>query len=138
MPRQLTVPEAAKRLGVSTDTIKRRLRRGELQGKKKPTAQGHVWLIEVDDDDEGGELRDATAAAIGAKDETIAVLRQQLDARTREVERLHILLQQALQRPALPAPPTDQEEPPPLLVQAPGQAPQRPPWWARWWQELTR
>jgi hypothetical protein len=39
--------EAAQRLGVSIDTIRRRLRRGELKGRHQLTPQGFIWLIEV-------------------------------------------------------------------------------------------
>ena len=40
--------EAAQRLGVSVDTIRRRLRKGELQGQHRPTPQGFIWLVHVD------------------------------------------------------------------------------------------
>ena len=39
--------EAAQRLDVSVDTIRRRLRRGELKGQHQPTPQGFIWLIEM-------------------------------------------------------------------------------------------
>jgi len=45
--RLVTMGEAAERLGVSTDTIRRRLRRGELKGRHQLTPQGFIWLIEV-------------------------------------------------------------------------------------------
>ena len=43
----VTMGEAAQRLGVSVDTIRRRLRRGGLQGQHQPTPQGFIWLIEM-------------------------------------------------------------------------------------------
>ena len=43
----VTMGEAAQRLGVSVDTIRRRLRRGELEGQHQPTPQGFIWLIEM-------------------------------------------------------------------------------------------
>ena len=53
--------EAARSLGVSVDTIKRRLRRGELQGRKEPRPQGFTWLIEVE------RLRNGTSASTQAR-----------------------------------------------------------------------
>ena len=44
---RVPIKEAAKRLGVSADTIKRRLKTGELVGHQKSTAPGFVWLVEV-------------------------------------------------------------------------------------------
>jgi len=39
--------EAAERLGVPINTIRQRLRRGELKGRHQLTPQGFIWLIEV-------------------------------------------------------------------------------------------
>ena len=46
----VSVIEAAQYLGVSTHTIKRRLKKGELKGEQRATPQGFVWLVEVADD----------------------------------------------------------------------------------------
>lgn len=43
----MTMGEAAERLGVSIDTIRQRLRRGELTGRHQLTRQGFIWLIAV-------------------------------------------------------------------------------------------
>ena len=43
----VSIKDAAERLGASADTIRRRRERGELAGRKQPTAQGYVWEIEV-------------------------------------------------------------------------------------------
>jgi hypothetical protein len=43
----VTMGEAAQRLGISVDTIRRRLRRGELKGHLQLTPQGFIWLFEV-------------------------------------------------------------------------------------------
>jgi len=41
------IKEAAERLGISADTVRRRLKRGELTGKHEPTAQGFTWVVEL-------------------------------------------------------------------------------------------
>ena len=45
----VTVPEAAVRLGISPQTVKRRLKSGKLRGRQEATAQGFNWLIDVPD-----------------------------------------------------------------------------------------
>ena len=45
---QVTIKQAATLLGCSQDTIKRKIRRGELIGVKEPRAQGYTWLVQVD------------------------------------------------------------------------------------------
>lgn len=43
----VTIAEAAERLGISQDTVRRRIHRGELQAQQSPTPQGFVWQVEV-------------------------------------------------------------------------------------------
>ena len=50
MMELVTMTEAARRLDVTVETVKRRLRRGELQGQKQPRPQGFTWLIEMPED----------------------------------------------------------------------------------------
>lgn len=52
MTERISIPEAAERLGVSQDTIQRRLKKGELIGEEESTPQGFVWRIELPIDDE--------------------------------------------------------------------------------------
>jgi len=129
--------EAAVRLGVSPDTIKRRLQRGELGGHQEETPQGFRWIIELPDD---GASVDSSAAPADAPPNTEVVaslrelvevlkgesasLRHQLDAqveshreelaaKNKQIEQFHVLLQQA--HAALPAPRDSR------------------PWWRRLW-----
>ena len=46
---EVSMPEAAHYLGISVDTVRRRLHRGELNGHQEPTAQGFRWLIDIPD-----------------------------------------------------------------------------------------
>lgn len=43
----VSIQDAAQRLGVSPDTIRRRVRSGELEGQQEKTAQGFVWRVKV-------------------------------------------------------------------------------------------
>jgi hypothetical protein len=45
----VTVPEAAVRLGISPQTVKRRLKSGKLRGRQEATAQGFNWRVDIPD-----------------------------------------------------------------------------------------
>jgi hypothetical protein len=120
----MPIHEAAQRLGVSPDTIRRRIRRGELNATKEETPQGYLWMVEVPEDEpmqghmqgddahgqehrhdwqeaSGGEVR-ALRDLVGALQAQISSQQEELEARRREVQELHILLQHA--QKALPTP----------------------------------
>ena len=127
----LTVPEAAQRLGVSTDTVKRRLKKGELQGHQEPRPQGYTWLVDLPDEPNTrpGESI-PTTGEFRRLEEIVSILQQQLDEqrhelerRGQEMERFQILLQQALDPARTLAAP----------LQPHGEAPLHVPWW-RFWQ----
>jgi hypothetical protein len=111
---KVSIAEAAHRLSISQDTVRKRLRLGELTGEQVKAPGGFRWLVDlpgenVESQGQGEshqegitneapyirELVDSLQAQIRAQQE-------ELEARRREVEQLHILLQQA--QAALPAP----------------------------------
>jgi hypothetical protein len=47
MMERVSIKEAAERLGVSQDTIRRRLKSGGLAGEREKTPQGFVWRVEL-------------------------------------------------------------------------------------------
>ncbi len=95
---QVTISEAARLLGISEPTARRRVRSGELPGRQTPTPQGFVWMVELADD----LLMDSSPSGeLAALRELNAQLKAQveaqgveLEARRREVQELHVLLQQ--------------------------------------------
>jgi hypothetical protein len=123
-----TIKEAAQRLALSELTIRRRLHAGLLAGHKEKTPQGFVWIVELPDDVPGVETKKngnkeaedredqslaesvaALSARVEGQQKLIEALqsqiqsqKDQLEARGREVQELHVLLQQA--QAALPAP----------------------------------
>lgn len=119
----LDIADAAARLGLSTETVRKRLQRGKLQGYK--TADGS-WRVVLPTPDSPGQQPghppgqesnnspDGSSALVDALRDEVAFLRSQLQARDEEIRRAHILLQQAQQQATalLPAP--------------------RAPWWRRW------
>jgi excisionase family DNA binding protein len=122
MTVQVSVEEAARRLGVSSITIRRRLRKGALEAVKVETPQGHQWLVQLDGDVAEGDqspdhvaieqpttppieqvpATDALAREIARLEAHNQDLRGQLDDRVREIERLHTILSQTVR--ALPVP----------------------------------
>ena len=137
---KVSLPEAARRLNVSEDTIRRRIHKSELVASQEPTAQGFKWLVEVPegisaattatpdtttasrdgaDTARQGDVRvatapDAIADTTAALRDLVGVIKAQLEMKDRQISELHVLLQQA--QKALPAP--------------------KPPehsWW-RWWR----
>jgi predicted RNase H-like nuclease (RuvC/YqgF family) len=133
----VSIQEAAVRLGVSIETIRRRIHNGQLSASQSPTPQGFVWLVELPNNEdevsppsENGQVLRELVASLQAQveaqqkqmDQQLAAYQEQLQAkdkqletRAREIQELHVLLQQA--QKALPAPKADRQS-----------------WWQRLWQ----
>jgi excisionase family DNA binding protein len=111
---RITVQEAAKRLGVKDDAIRKRIQRGTLEHDKDPDGRVYVYLDAPQDESYDGQSgaktqttsQDAAQDAIVvAKDETISELRDQVDFLRRELERKDAILMSLTQRvPELEAP----------------------------------
>ncbi len=107
---QVTIQEDAQTLGVAESTVRLRLRNGELAGEQMRTPQGYTWLVELPDGrsmELGSEAR--PTGEPGLLRELVESLRSHLDGlegqlgtKDRQIEQLHVLLQQA--QAALPAP----------------------------------
>jgi len=109
---KVSIGEAARRLGVSADTIRRRIGKGELLAHKEPTPQGYRWEVELQPNDQAVNSHEGnTEALVTALQAQVLAQAEELDARRREVQELHVLLQTA---------------------QTALSAPKSRPWW-RWW-----
>jgi hypothetical protein len=114
----VTVGEAADRLKVSTQTVKRRLKNGTLKGEQKDTPQGYIWLVDISEAETdttilNGDISGDTSAAISREiqrlEQMLEILQkelehrdEQLETKDRQIKQLHVLLQQA--QAALPSP----------------------------------
>jgi excisionase family DNA binding protein len=118
---RVTIQEAARRLGVKEDAIRKRIQRGSLLHEKTREGRVFVWVDVAQDATQAtteDAYQDASRDSLAAKDETIAALREQLtqaNERDRENRRIIAALTQRI--PAIEAP----TEPPPS--QAPPEAP---------------
>lgn len=105
--------EVAAAYGVSVDTIRRRLRRGELDARKETTPQGFRWVVALPGPAQTIGARAAVARyeAGAAQGELVATLQRELELRNQEIARLHEVVEhqaRALERavdalPQLPA-----------------------------------
>jgi len=112
----VNISVAAGHLGVSTETVRRRLRTGTLLGAKEKTAQGFRWVVTIPDAPPnntpapGEDTDNANGGALVVELKArVNNLEEQLTIRAGEISELHRLLAQT----ALNA------------------APMRP-WWAFW------
>jgi len=124
--------EAAEVLGTSVDAVRKRIARRTLESEKAD-GKVYVWL------DDGAPQSDS-APLISAKDETISVLREQLEAERRAHAEARRIIAGLVERvPALEAPAEPRESPETPSGPAPNRTgppePETPteprPWWRR-------
>jgi excisionase family DNA binding protein len=93
-----TVQEAARILGISEGTIRKRVKRGTLPHDKGEDGRVYVYLDTGTDDGTDGVPHHANSELISAKDETIHVLTEQLEAERQAHAEARRLLAAALER----------------------------------------
>ena len=94
----LTIAEAAVRLGITKEALRTRVRRRQIESFKDTDGQ---WRVVVPDDaspDDSDIRRDADSDTVRAErgynaDAVIAILREQLMEKDRQIRELHVLLQ---------------------------------------------
>jgi chromosome segregation ATPase len=124
--QEVTIAEAAKCLGMSIDSIRRRIAKEELKARKVPSPHGEIYLVEIPDNvvpvqaNAEEKEKEDSAVAIEAMRKTISILETELDSRRREVQELHVLLQQAQKQ--LPAGQAEEKKLAPVKVS--------------WWKKL--
>ena len=124
--QEVTIAEAAKCLGMSIDSIRRRIAKNELKARKVPSPHGEIYLVELPDDavpttdTAATEEKEDNTVAIEAMRKTISILETELESRRREVQELHVLLQQA-----------QKQLPPGKTEDAKEETPAKVSWWRR-------
>jgi aspartate/methionine/tyrosine aminotransferase len=100
--RRVDLREAAEILDTTVDAVRKRIKRGTLEGDKGEDGKVYVWL----DLDQTVNPDDASLSAlVEAKDETIELLRHQLEQEREANRENRRLLAAALERiPAIEAP----------------------------------
>ena len=138
--RRFMVAEAFEILGITVEAVRGRIKRGTLDHER--TDKGVFVFLEADQSTD--RLQSDSTALISAKDETIAALREQLEAERQAHAEARRLLMAALERipPQLEALQEARESPEPVeeeperaepQSEAPGpQEGARRGWWRRW------
>jgi len=98
----LTITQASLALGVAQDTVRKKVRSGEISATKERCAGGFRWMVEIDRNghhhDTPPAPPEATTGDSSAKElveflkSQIQDLRDQIADRTREISELHQLL----------------------------------------------
>jgi excisionase family DNA binding protein len=112
----LTIQQAATRLGVKEDAVRKRIRRGTLRSVKAEDGRVYVWLDPAQD---ATEDTTQDAAQDSGRDELVAelrrhneYLREQLDVRTEELREHRRIIAALTQRiPEIEAPDAPDPEP---------------------------
>lgn len=87
---EVSITEAARHLNISTATVRRRLHTGAINGIRKPTAQGFIWIVRIEATPSEGIV--GGNGLVELLKVQLQDLRDQLDTRTREISELHQLL----------------------------------------------
>jgi hypothetical protein len=147
---RVSIPQAADHLGTTVDAIRKRVQRGTIPYEKD--GDGRVWILldtgrpRQDADRDTTGRRGSPDDLLTSKDETIRLLREQLDqANERDRENRRIIAALTSRIPAIEAPteqPPEPPESPTTATEQPGRVePQAPlegaqeaaerPWWRR-------
>jgi excisionase family DNA binding protein len=148
----LTIAEAASQLGCSVDTIRRRIRRGELVAQQVPTQRGPAWRVtlgtlpgtlptvgstlgsaamHVEAPLLAQLLADAQAELV-RKAEAAAMWQARAEMLAGQVERLQLALAAPKPNSSEIAPQRDSEHAAVEPAQTSSEPPQARPWWAFW------
>jgi len=96
------IKEAAEILEVSTDTIRRRLKRGELEGTRMERPQGFVWAVRIGEREQPHmQLHMNDQVSITAPMQLVEFLQEQLKAKD---EQIGLLIHKLAEVKVLPAP----------------------------------
>ena len=138
---RVTVAEAAQRLGVKEQAIRKRISRGTLQHDKAVDGRVYVYIAaEPQDEVQGEDTRANThlEALVDTLQEQNRFLREELARKDaimlNMTEAMKALTPPAQEEPAAPpeAPTEATEQPGRVEPQPPLEEPTKRPWWRRW------
>jgi hypothetical protein len=138
---KLDVKQAAQVLGISTDAVHKRVKRGTLEAEKDEDGRVLVW---IDNEDNGyiSSSQGVQPLLVPHLESENEFLRQELERRAEELSEMRRIIAALVQRvPELE--PAKQQEPTPKPRESPetvseaegkGEPPEeeRRPWWQRW------
>jgi excisionase family DNA binding protein len=139
---EVTIEEAARALGVSTATVRRRIRQGRLQAVKAATTTGFVYRIRLPEDAERLAILPTRMEGLRGMEGMVQAFRAELsglvDLTTTQGRRVEELVREneqlRAQVLALQAPQPDPAADEPRATAAPAEERPRASWWRRWFQ----
>ncbi len=133
----MDVKQAAEVLGISSEGIRQRIRRGSLESEKG--TDGRVYVFLEDEDQRGDQSEPSKDEVLTRMENEIAFLRQELATRDEEIRRRDaVLLSLSEGLKALNPPPEARGSPEMASAPAKGEGASlgyeenQRPWWRRW------
>jgi hypothetical protein len=108
--RRVDVKQAAEALGISSEGIRQRIRRGSLESEKG--TDGRVYVFLEDEDLDGTSSEPNTDDVLTRMEDEIAFLRQELATRDEEIRRRDAVLLSLSEGLKALNPPPEEREPP--------------------------
>jgi hypothetical protein len=108
--RRVDVKQAAEALGISSEGIRQRIRRGSLESEKG--TDGRVYVFLEDEDLDGTSSEPNTDEVLTRMEDEIAFLRQELATRDEEIRRRDAVLLSLSEGLKALNPPPEEREPP--------------------------
>jgi len=84
---QMTIQQAATHLGVSQDTVRRRIRSGQLPATQTPRPQGFTWTVDLE-----GPAATSSNDQDHIDNGIVELLKEQLRVKDQQIDRLTQLL----------------------------------------------
>jgi excisionase family DNA binding protein len=120
---RLTVAEAAGRLGVSQDAVRKRIKRGSIRYERDEDGRVYVYLDASEttqDKTEDASPDTSTEKLIRTQEAEIEFLRRELHNRTEEIRRRDVIISQLTSRiPEIEAPREEAAQAPPQAERGP-------------------
>ncbi len=136
---RVTVPEAAERLGISENAVRKRVQRNTIEWDRDEDGRVYVYLSPTGTDQAAGMADDQVAdqgLLITRLENEVRYLRREVEDWKEEARRKDTIIMTMAQRiPELEAPPETRESPESTSEEeGKGEAPQeeRRSWWRRW------
>jgi len=126
-PERLTVSEAARRLGVTQDAVRKRIQRGTIRYERDDESRLYVWVDPSETAQDSGQDT-TTDKLLRVQEAEIDFLRRELENRTEEIRRRDVIISQLTSRiPEIEAPGSPEpREAPTEATEQPGRVEPQP------------
>lgn len=139
----LTIQEAAQRLGVSSATIRRRIHKGIVKARKEDTPQGYRWIVELSDEEPETAPTKAGGSeivALQAENDRLMAVLEEIRGERDYLRQAHAAALSTIRQLAPPVQERAEPEPESMetVIEAEKPAPARQSLWGKireWWSQ---